>query len=187
MADYADNFTSRYKITYQAHGVEHDMLWRYASKSAPPPEAFKLYVGTFLDELAPQLVSDWAVTSEAYSLAGTNFFLPLPGYIGTEGANGQGPNAGLAPNNANFQGLTTAGGRVSVYVYGFVFETLDNLPVGSTNFRLTAAESAVISSALLILNGNAGNQVGSDGETVAAWQQYANLNVNSYYQRKARS
>lgn len=186
MADFADEFTSRFKIAYQANGKRHEMKFRYGRVATVPPQNVTDNVQDFLSALAPRMVSDWAILDTSYSIFDTTFYIPFQSDLSVTPTSGQGAEVGLSPNNWNFQGLTALGHRASVYVYGMVFETLDNQPGGANNFRLLAGENANVLAALTALDVLRAFITGADNEQVIAWKRYANLNVNSYYQRKAR-
>jgi hypothetical protein len=186
MADFAANYSNRYKIRYFGHGKAHDLLIRYGRTAFAPSTELVEMVQDILDAASPLMANDWAIIGESYSIHDTDFFLPMPTTLGVVGSSGQGGTVSLSPNNFNFQGITSSGNRAMFYLFGTVFETLDNLPVGANNFRMTAAENVNVAAVIAVLNANDGNMTGADASSVIAWKNYANLNVNSYYQRKAR-
>lgn len=186
MADFAPNYTSRYKIAYQAHGRRHEVQFRYGRLAAPPPPEFVEGIQDVFDALSASMVSDFALLGETYSVFDTDFFLPINTGLLLIGTNAQGPQLARVPDNINFQALTSAGNRSMFYLYGFLFEPIDESPAGSGNFRLTASESTAVANALAVLQSGIPFFSGPDDNEVIAWKNYVNLNINSYYQRKVR-
>lgn len=186
MPAYADNFTSRYRVRYSSVGKTHTMQFRYATAGAPGA-TIRSGVTSFLNALAPLRFADWTVLGYEYSSVGTEFFLPLvDNQTVTAGAIAAQPGpTSWVPVNINFQALSSSAGRASWYVYGVGQNPLA-AEVTADDYRLLASENPAVAAAVAALVANTA-LVANDNLPLVAVRNYANININSYYQRKARS
>lgn len=186
MPAFADNFTNRYRVRYTSVGKTHTMQFRYEGVG-PPGATVRGGVTAFLNALAPLRFDDWTVLGYEYSEAGSEFFLPLVNnQTVTAGAIAVQPGpSSWVPVNINFQGLSTEAGRASWYVYGVGQNPLAAEVTGD-DYRLLSAENPAVEDAVAALVAIT-PLVANDGLPLAAIRDYANININSYYQRKARS
>jgi len=184
MADFAANYTNRYRIRYQAVGKPHSITFRGENMASILDPDLVTEAEDFLNALAPIRVNTWLLTGAEYAQAGSNFFLPATLPTITPGAVTS-VAAGRAALNINFQGLSSAANRGSLYVYGL---DVDPIEVGtarpSEDYRLYPGEEANVAAALAVLNLAVALR-GIDGLAMH-WHQYANVNINSHWQRKLR-
>lgn len=184
MADFAPNFTNRYRIKYSTMGRNHSIVFRAGTTAAPLGPLIEADAKAFLDALANFRFSDWSVLGAEYSEAGSSFFLPAPTPVIAPGAATIG-GSGRGVVNANFQGVSLSeGSRASLYVYGVNADPITTTETQDSNYRITRAEYAIVAAALDALAA-ATELTAIDGGQII-WHQYANINVNSYWQRKAR-
>lgn len=182
MADFAPNFTARYKVSYSSLGLNHKMQFRIARDAGVTGlNNMVLKVTAFLDALQNARYTDWTVLSAEYSAEDSDIFLPAAAPT---------PVAGLAdiPTNPKSQSIVTTGfvGRSNLgqkarlFVYGMgVFGPEDNVDFGD-DFRVTSSENNVISDAIAVLNNGSPNIVASD-DAVVGWYSYANIKFNDYW------
>lgn len=183
MTDYADNFTNRLKLDYTTMGRPHSMVFRASTTPGALLPALIDDVEAFLNSFASFRFTDWTVTGASYAQAGVDFFLPVvPPVINAGLATVGGSGRGVV--NINFQGLSTLGNRASIYVYGVNVDPIINAEVDESDYRILRSEDAVMANALDALAA-ATAITAIDGASIF-WHQYANVNVNSYWQRKSR-
>ena len=75
MADFAPNYTARYRVRYSSLGKSHSMTWRVVS-SVTDPTGIAAKVGLFLADLEGVLFDDWTVVGADFAEADTDVFLP---------------------------------------------------------------------------------------------------------------
>jgi hypothetical protein len=183
MADYAPNYTGRYRVRYHGGGLNHSMSFRTVSGSPTDNAGVLVDVQAFLDALAGDMFDDWFVISTAAAIVDTDVFLPVTGPV----VSGGGPVfAGSPPKykagSISFTGRTTSGLRAIVYVYGTDY-VIDGATPGF-DLRVYSTEDTGISNAVAALNG-AGFIVGNDGQQIV-WNPYANVKTNDYWGKKVR-
>lgn len=184
MADFAANYTNRYRLHYTAVGKPHVMVFRGSNTPAALDPDLVTDVEDFLNALQPIRLTTWLLTGAEYAQAGSSIFLPavLPTI---DGGGASVAAAGLAALNINFQGKSANGNRGALYIYGV---NVDPIEVGSArpseDYRLYPGEDDDVAAALAVLNLSV-NIRGIDGSSMF-WHQYANVNVNSHWQRKLR-
>lgn len=184
MADFAPNYTARYRIHYTVLGKSHSMLWRVAS-SVTDPTGIASKVELFLDDMSPALFNDFTVTSADFALADTDIFLPAPAPASPTGAASFPSGAGaVAANAISFVGRSTAGGKSRMFMYGIAYE-VGGYTTRSTDFRFTSAENAEISDAIVRLNETSPALVAND-DHVATWYEYVNWKPNDRWVRRLR-
>lgn len=142
-------------------------------------------VAAFLAPLQDNLPQNWAVTGARFQAAGAAFSLPvaLGELTGFEGTNGEFfVGANQEPRQTNFTGRSIETGRdVRVGLFGLVYIT-------PGNFRLTRdGISLSVGAALdeLATAQESGAFCAIDGATVL-WNQYGNVNYNSYWETEVR-
>ena len=74
MADFAPNFTARFRMKYSSLGKNHSMIWRVAS-SVTDPTGISAKVGLVLTDLAPILFDDFTVIAADFAPADSDIFL----------------------------------------------------------------------------------------------------------------
>lgn len=179
MADYAPNFTPRYKVRYQGGGHTHTQLWR------PPPGAvladmvtFALMLGGFYDTLADVLYDDTVVVDASFALENSDVFLPAAAPV-IGGAllfsTRLQQEEALA---VSFIGRSTAGQPWRIFMFGTAY--YPGIGSGAQNYRVTAAEGAAVADATAFLNGASGDFVASDGVATVTYP-YINVKPNDYW------
>lgn len=186
MADYAPNYTYRYKVRYSTQGGVHTMQFRFPRSSAAGAHAQAAqYVAAFLTELESIMWTDWTILSAQYAMADSDIFLPatLPaGIAGTvDGSANPVSQRALA---LSFVGRSAGGHRGVVYVYGLGFQPYSSS--GALDFRLYGTENANIADAATALSdGGIIDPVANDDEIIT-YYPYANVKYNDYWTRKIR-
>ena len=184
MADYAPNFTPRYKLKYFANGKVHTQLWRPPAGAVIGDMAtFALFVSGYYAAVAPLLYDDTAPLSASFAAENTDVFLPcaVPTIIGT-GDTGPAP-ARRTPASVSFTGRSTAGQRWVLFQYGTTAIAVDGSNTG--DFRQSSAELTTVLDVVGFLNGESGTFRASDGVAVLV-NPYMNIKDNDYWVRKAR-
>lgn len=186
MADYAPNFTARYRLRYSVLGLTHTMQWRIARGAGVTGlNNMVLKVAAFLAALETGLVSSWTILSATYAEEDSDIFLPA----GTPSApTGTQSDAGSLKSQSvvstGFVGRSNLGQKARVFVYGFR-QGPEDAETDADDFRLLAAESTEIDDAVVVLNNGSPNVVGSD-DAVVSWYSYANVKYNDYWLRQIR-
>jgi len=103
----------------------------------------------------------------------------MASFVGSGGA--------ITPANetreTTFQGRSfTTGRKLDISLYGIVMTTPDNyrFPAGGTS-------PAWVNGAVTVLNGTVAGTFLTVDNSAATWYSYANVNFNSYWERRVRS
>lgn len=187
MADFAPNFTARYRLRYSVLGHTHTQQWRIARDAGVTGlNNMILKVAAFWAALESNLWDDLSFLSATYAVEDSDIFLPAA--VPTL------PTAALTPPanpisqsivSTGFVGRSALGQKARVFVYGFAGGPEETAGLGD-DFRLTAAESANIDDAVVVLNNGSPQIVGSDDANVS-WYSYANTKFNDFWLRQIRS
>lgn len=185
MADFAPNFTARYRVRYTTLGKAHSMTWRVAS-SVTDPTGVASKMGLFLDDLAESMWDDWTIVGADFAAADTDIFLPAtpPSFSGgAQAVSGSHPTDGAIA--ISFVGRTTGGNKARFFLYGFAF--VANVRVTELNdWKVLSSEnSAGVGDAIVRLNETSPALVGNDDNT-AIWYEYVNVKYNDRWVRKMR-
>lgn len=177
------NNTARLFVDYTTGRLNHSLVVRYDGILSL--SQVTTGVATFLEAVRNVLPQQWAVTGARVQEAGSLFSLPtalgdLDGFVGTNGS--PTVNENDEPRQVTFTGRSLASGRnVRVGLFGLLFTT-------PSTYRLTRDGLATnVGSALDVLAAQSfgGVFVAIDGANVL-WNQYANVNYNSYWESDAR-
>jgi len=184
MADYAPNYTARYKVTYSTLGKTHSVQWRLeAGTTDPAPCATKM--GLFLADLAPALYEDWTVLHAEFALADSDVFLPAVAPDQPTGAGDVDPdrsaNAAIA---VSWIARSIAGGKGRFFLYGLSFDALMFTGTGK-DYRYYSTESTYVDDTVVRLNETSPALVCNDNEP-AVWYEYVNQKPNDRWVRKLR-
>ena len=186
MADYAPNFTARYRVRYTVLGLTHTMQWRIARGAGVTGlNNMTLKVAAFLAALETGLVSTWTVLSATYAAEDSDIFLPAAAPAnptGTQSDSGSLKSQSIL--STGFVGRSNLGQKARVFVYGFRKGPEDQ-EVGADDFRLLASENSEVDDAVTVLNNGSPNVVGSD-DAIVSWYSYANVKFNDYWLRQIR-
>lgn len=184
MADYAPNFTPRYKVRYEGNGNRHTQLWR------PPPGAvladmvaFALFISAFYDTIEPFMYDDTLVLDASFALENTDVFLPCdaPTITGAIDATTRGEQEkSLA---ISYIGRSFAGQPWRIFQYGSSF--YPGFGSASQNWRVAAAENADVLALTAFLSAATGTFVASDGVDTATYS-YINVKPNDYWVGQGR-
>lgn len=187
MADYAPNYTSRYRMRYRALGQVHTAQLRIARSHPGPAAQGVVMFQDLLETIAGKLVADWTVLGADVAAADSDIFLPSSSIPMQPTVSAVAADESYKPVYLSFVGRSTSGLRAALFIYGINFA-----PTGADNtsndYRILSTEDSAIASAVAVLNngsGSAANLVANDDAPVV-WYPYANMGFNSYYQRKAR-
>lgn len=184
MADFAPNYTARYRVRYSSLGKTHSMTWRVAS-SVTDPTGVASKMGLFLSDMAGSLWTDWTVIGADFCLADSDIFLPAPppdqptGIVATNPA-----FAGMAADAISFVGRSTNGGKARFFLYGTNLGQLDDEATGA-DWRFTSAEISQVADAVVRLNETSPALVAND-DHVVTWYEYVNFKPNDRWVRRLR-
>lgn len=182
MADFAVNYSPRYRLHYSSAGAQHAVTIR-APRSLGVgglPSLISQFE-SFLGELAPVLYSDWTPVRAEFALADSDVFLPAPVPIvaPTFGA-AEGPSA--KAKSISFVGRSSLGHKARFFIYGIGF--VPNA-FGGLDLRIHSAENTPIALSIGVLNAPASLLAAADGQIVA-WYSYVNLKYNDYWTSRVR-
>lgn len=184
MADFAPNFTARYRVKYTSIGKNHSMLFRFPRDiDTTDSAAMATTISGFLNALAALRPDNFAVTGTEFAPADSDVFLPIAGLTisaGTQSSAAFGRNQSAL--SGSFVGRSSAGQKARLFLFGFgiIPETAQG-----ADFRITAAESTQAAAAITSLNGATLKLVASDAQPVV-WYPYVNLKFNDHYVAKLR-
>lgn len=184
MADFAPNYTARYRLRYSFFGTSHSMMWRVAS-TVTDPTALTAKIALFLADIQASLWSDWAVEGAEFALADTDLFLPTTAPASPTGAGDISARRNTDKAfSVSFIARSTGGNKGRMFLYGTSMVTGVRDTVGN-DFRLTSAESADVSAAIVRLNETSPALVCNDDNT-AIWYEYVNMKYNDRWLRRLR-
>lgn len=187
MADYAPNYTARYRVRYSVADTVHSMTIRPDADqddAAAIAGAGAAVVTDVLTAMSSMLSTDFTILGADVAVVNSDVFLPaatLPVGVGTAGSD---LDSGWKPMNVSFVGRSTTGGRAIFHLYGvavnpFSGETTQN------DWRITSTEDGRIEDTVDVLNTGGPRLLANDGAGVVFYP-YANINANAYWQKRAR-
>jgi hypothetical protein len=184
MADFAPNFTARLRVNYSSLGKSHSQIWRVASSVTDPTDIAAKAV-LFYSDLAPVRFNDWTIVSASFAPADSDVFLPAS--IGTPTAGSVSTSGAVLTDPAvsiSFVGRSTLGNKARMFLYGTTFRDVVTTSVGA-DWRVTSAENAAISAAIVRLNETSPSLVAND-DAIASWYEYVNVKYNDRWVRRMR-
>jgi hypothetical protein len=184
MADYAPNYTARYRIRYVSLGKPHLATFRHTGPTRAPGAAFLTGLSDFLSATAPIRYSDWTITSAQSAAENSDIFLPesLPPAVDAGAATPGGSQ--FRPVFVSFQGQSDFGNRCSVYLFGIALDPAQPSPGVTGDYRINNAEDAT-TTAIVAALAAIPDMVAID-RAAPNWNAYMNIAYNAYYQRRAR-
>lgn len=184
MADYAPNYTARYRVKYSSLGKTHSMTWRLDAGTTTF-SAVATKMGLFLADMAGNFWADWTVIGADAALADSDVFLPAPAPAQPTGT--VGINIATISDAAfalSFVARTIAGEKARFFLYGTSLPIAVRSGTGN-DFKVLASENSGVSAGIVRLNQTSPALVGNDNQT-AIWYEYANMKYNDRWVRKLR-
>ncbi len=177
MAPLPSDNTGRFHLHYSDGLHPHTLMARFNDTASIPTIMDK--VDAFLTAIATDLYLI-SVLGADFSDAGSNITVPVLWSGASTYGSGTMP-AVFAPREIEWGGRSVGGRRFKVYVYGVDITTPDT-------FRQVAAGSNIAANGIAALADAqaSGVFVAIDNEATNLYN-YANLNFNSYWERKARA
>jgi len=188
MADFAANFTARFKLRYSTLGKSHTVMFRIArGAGATGLSNMKLKVAAFLNALDNGRYTDWTMLGATYAPEDSDIFLATDVPSGVSAGLDTIPTDPLSQSclATSFVGRSIAGQKARTFLYG-VNTGPETGIAGFDNFRITSTEDANVAAAIAILNSSSPSIVASDGNNVV-WYPYVNTKYNDYWVRRTRS
>ncbi len=185
MADFAPNFTPRYKVKYRVQGTGHSFTWRLPiGTTSADLTPFVDKATAFLAALEASLWADWLVLGATFAAGGSDVFLPAAAPASPTGGASTGSRTNAARVAfAQFVGRGAAGSRASFYIYGLDLE--QESPAGG-DFRVLTTESAPISTGIGVLTETPPLLVAID-DSEASWYPYVNIKDHDHWVHKNRN
>ena len=187
MADYAQNYTSRYRINYRVGGDEHSFFWR-APRGTRRADVtpYKDKAQAFLDALAPLRYTSWVVLGAEWADEDSDIFLPTAAPAPEAGEATQiGSSTAKFITQYRFESRSAggAGSRGSFTIYGLSLDIDDSIV---NDFRIFGIENATISIALGELTEISGPTIVCVDNGFALWRPYVNVKVNDHWLNEKR-
>jgi len=184
MADFAPNYTARYRVRYSSLGKTHSCTWRVASSVTDPAGVADKF-GLFLADMQGSLWEDFTVIGADFAEADSDVFLPA---VAPDNPTGAVAVAGSFVSDAAFQlsfvARTALGGKARFFLYGTNDVELMRDAKGN-DLKLLSSESTQISNAVVRLNETSPALVGND-DSIASWYEYVNMKYNDRWVRRLR-
>lgn len=188
MTNFASNYTPRLKVKYSLAGREHTVSLRPNVAIAPVDTVDSIH--SILSEFQPYMTNDFAFISAEYAAQGQDFFLPITtSLFTTSPIQGVNTDAVLKRQAGeafiSLTGKTVLGNPWRFFIYGVT--VAGGSSVADDNYRVLPAENAAVPGILALVNDLADSIIftGIDRQRVIV-NQYLNVGVSAYYQRKAR-
>jgi len=184
MADFAPNFTPRYRTKYAVSGATHHMTVRVA-RGVTDFSGIATKVGAFLDAFAAGILPDFTILGAEAAITDSDVFLPVdPPTFGGGTADDAGLTSAIKAAQMSFPGRGAGGTRSIIYLYGTAFAP--NVVTGTrADFRITSAENADVAAAITAWSELAPAIVANDN-SVVSFYNYVNIKYNDHWVRKAR-
>lgn len=183
LAPLPENTTARYIVKYVANGRNHTVQFRYddGGVSAPPGFLFLGQLTVFFNAMAAYMPTDWELLEAWYIASGSIVTVPagLPSGV-TAGL--MAPALSEAPGYFTFVGRSVDGRKVRLYLLGVGLTPANDTSYAS-DYRITAAEDAVVAAAVAALDVS---EVLTISGELPLWKTYVNLGYNYHWQKKLR-
>lgn len=185
MANYAPNYTARYKLSYRVFGMSHSATFRLERTTAPGDLAsFVTKLGLFLSDLAPNLYTSWTVIKAEFADGNSDLFLPVAAPAQpSAGASQDGLANSRRAQFIQFVGKGMQGSKGSFYIYGYNVGYENGI---SSDFRITSLENSAISAAITRLSETSPAEVAIDNSNML-WYPYVNVKTNDHYVHAIRN
>ena len=188
MADFAPNYTARYRLHYSSLGKAHSMLWRIERGTGSTGLAVMIAkVEDFLNTLTAARYTDWEVLSAEYAPEDVDIFAP---------ASVPAPDTGTVaiPTDpvsqsclsTGFVGRSDVGQKARMFIWGCNFNPEAGSAAVADDFRVHSSEHAIIAAAILELNSGGPPIQASDNHNVS-WYTYVNVKYNDHWVARSRS
>jgi hypothetical protein len=188
MADFAPNFTARYRVHYTTLGHLHSQLWRVARGVGSTGASLMVSkVGAFYTAMSVGMFTDLVINSAEYAPEDVDLFAPFAAPTFTPGV-AVVPLQPISQStlSTSFIGRSSGGQKARLFQWGLQLSPESASPIPTDNFRLVAGDSPVISGAINVLNAGGPTIVGSDNLPVT-WYQYVNTKYNDHWVAAVRS
>lgn len=184
MADYATNYTHRYRLRYRCGTLVHRTDIRYGGDPGGPDLGFIADVGALFDALTPYLCNDISLIDASFADENSDTFLPTSPPVLTATPNPlNGATKGKAPRFISFGGKSALGTMARQYIYGL--HSFENETAEGDDYRLYQAESAA-AAAIITAYIAVTDKVAIDRQSVGFIYNYCNLGVNPRVLRSVR-
>lgn len=182
MADFAQNYTPRYRVNYRVGGNEHSFIWRVPrGTTRGDVNPYREKAEDFLNALNAVRYTSWTVLSGEWAEQDTDIFLPTAAPTPDPGAATE-----IGSSTAKFitqyrfesRSVGAAGARGSFSIFGLSFDINDAI---NSNFRIFGIENTNIATALGILTEVAGPTLVCVDAAFALWRPYVNVKINDHW------
>lgn len=182
MADFAANYTPRYRVNYRVGGNDHSFIWRVPrglTRSDVPD--YRDHATAFLNALTVLRFASWTVLSAEWAEQDTDIFLPTAAPAPDVGASTEiGASVAKFITQYRFESRSVgpAGARGSFSIFGLSLDINDAI---NSNFRIFGIENATISLALGVLTEVSGPTLVCVDAAFALWRPYVNTKINDHW------
>lgn len=182
MADFAANYTPRYRVNYRVGGDEHSFIWRAPRGTTRGDVApYQAKAKQFLDALEDLRYTSWEVLGAEWAEQDTDIFLPTAAPAPVAGAASQiGSSTAKFITQYRFESRSVAqtGARGSFAIFGLSLDIDDSV---NSDFRIFGIENGTISIALGVLTELGGPTLVCVDNGFALWRPYVNVKVNDHW------
>lgn len=185
MADFAPNYTARYKLIYTTRGLQHTLGLRYAASMAQAAvtAAAESLLDSIFAALSAVMFADFTILDAEYSAANSTFFVPV-GWGGSAAAGSVA--AGIFPMDdivsTTWSGRSIGGHKGKFVMFG-VYWGVGNADF--TDFVVTPAEEAAIGTVAGLLS-TAPGLVMNDNLAATFWRARATIKPNDAWVKAKR-
>lgn len=185
MADFAPNWTPRFKVRYSVLGLTHTIQWRLPRAADPGDwSAISAKFGLFLDDMANKLAESFTILDAVAAEVDSDVFLPVaaPTFGGGE-VDESSAAVSQKAYYAQFVGRGADGGKASFYLYGYVGNPVTE--ADDRDFRVYATEDASFAAAITRLD-ETSPALGANDGSVVNWYEYVNTKYHDYWAHRIR-
>ena len=185
MADFAPNYTARYKLIYTTRGLQHSLGLRFAASMAQSAvvSAAESLLDSIFSTLAAVMFADFTILDAEYSAANSTFFAP----VGWSGATPAGAvAAGIFPMDdivmTTWAGRSLGGHKGKFVMFGLYWGVAS---ADFTDFVITPAEEVAVGTVAGLLSTPPG-LVMNDNLQAAFWRARATIKVSDAWVKAKR-
>lgn len=186
MADFAPNYTPRYRVRYKVGGKNHSFTWRYerGATAATTAEAAQGRAQVFLNALDALRYVSFQILGADWANTDSDVFLPTLAPVINEGLVTEiGSSTAKMITQYRFEARAVTGSRYSFSLFGLSLDIDDAL---SSDFRISGTENADLSAARGALTEIGGAPLVAISGASLVWKPYVNVKINDHWLKRAR-
>lgn len=186
MADYAPNWTPRYRVRYKVGGRNHSFTWRVQRGLVALDAADSLAnrASAFFNALRDILYANFAILGADFAETDSDIFLPtIAPTVDIGGPSDIGSSTTKFITQYRFEARAVTGSRYNFSMFGL---SLDIDDATASDYRISGLENPFLTAARGALTELGGEQLVAISGAPLVWKPYVNVKVNDHWVKRAR-